>query len=63
VKKRNINIDITYTTEFKLLADSNSVANTTSAWRAGEVDAAATTEVDGGRPGCDRTVEKLGVWS
>src|SRR5687768_4335956 len=35
-------------------ADSSSVANTTSAQRAGEVDATATTEADGGRPGCDR---------
>src|SRR5687768_18106603 len=38
----------------KYWADSSSVANTTSAQRAGEVDATATTEADGGRPGCDR---------
>jgi hypothetical protein len=36
-------------------ADSNSVTNTTSAERAGEVDAKATTEADGGRPGYDRS--------
>jgi putative NADPH-quinone reductase len=35
-------------------ADSSSVTNTTSAQRAGEVDATATTEADSGRPGCDR---------
>src|SRR5215204_6583772 len=34
--------------------DSSSVANTTSAQGAGEVDAEATTEADSGRPGCDR---------
>jgi hypothetical protein len=37
------------------MADSNSVTNTTSAQRAGEVDAEATTEADGGGPGYDRT--------
>src|SRR4051794_25042342 len=36
-------------------ADSNSVANTTSAQGAGEVDAEATTEADTGKPGCDRS--------
>jgi tryptophan synthase beta chain len=36
-------------------ADSNSVTNTSSAERAGEVDAKATTEADGGRPGYDRS--------
>src|SRR3954466_4368740 len=36
-------------------ADSNSVANTTSAQRVGEVDEAATKEADGGRSGCDRS--------
>jgi hypothetical protein len=37
------------------MADSNSVTNTSSAERAGEVDAKATTEADGGRPGYDRS--------
>src|SRR3954468_14517539 len=36
-------------------ADSNSLANTTSAQRAGEVDAEATTEADSGRPGRHRS--------
>jgi D-psicose/D-tagatose/L-ribulose 3-epimerase len=54
------------------MADSNSVANTTSAQEAGEVDAAATTEADDGRPGCDRCAaqgrlgragDRSGAWS
>src|SRR3954454_7709652 len=53
-------------------ADSNSVANTTSAQRAGEVDAEATTEADSGRPGRDRSAaerrlgragDRVGAWS
>jgi hypothetical protein len=36
-----------------VMADSSSVANTISAQGAGEVDAEATTEADGGRPGRD----------
>src|SRR4051812_39639885 len=52
-------------------ADSNSVANTTSAQRAGEVDAEATTEADSGRPGRDRSAaerrlgragDRAGAW-
>src|SRR5919107_3960773 len=52
-------------------ADSNSVANTTSAQGAGEVDAEATTEADSGRPGCDRSAaerrlgragDRAGAW-
>src|SRR5688500_2197260 len=39
-------------TDINSSADSSSVANTTSAQRAGEVDATATTEADGGS--CDR---------
>jgi hypothetical protein len=35
-------------------ADSSSITNTISALGAGEVDATATTEADGGRPGYDR---------
>src|SRR5919107_4056916 len=53
-------------------ADSNSVANTTSAQGAGEMDAEATTEADSGRPGCDRSAaerrlgragNRAGAWS
>src|SRR3954469_20285477 len=53
-------------------ADSNSVANTISAQRAGEMDEAATTEADGGRSGCDRSAAQgrlgragngAGAWS
>src|SRR5687767_6768169 len=40
------------------LADSSSVANTISAQGAGEVNAEATTEADGGRPGCDRAAAR-----
>src|SRR5687768_3732594 len=52
-------------------ADSNSVANTTSAQGAGEVNAEATTEADSGRPGCDRSAaerwlgragDRAGAW-
>src|SRR3954447_19983195 len=52
-------------------ADSNSVANTTSAQEAGEVDAEATTEADSGRPGRDRSAaerrlgragDRAGAW-
>src|SRR3954468_17565296 len=52
-------------------ADSNSVANTTSAQGAGEVDAEATTEADSGRPGRDRSAaerrlgragDRAGAW-
>src|SRR4051794_31144129 len=53
-------------------AASNSVANTISAQRAGEMDEAATTEADGGRSGCDRSAAQgrlgragncAGAWS
>src|SRR5215216_3085412 len=52
-------------------ADSSSVANTTSAQGAGEVDAEATTEADSGRPGRDRSAaerrlgragDRAGAW-
>src|SRR3954469_501357 len=52
-------------------ADSNSVANTTSAQGAGEVDAEATTEADSGRPGRNRSAaerrlgragDRAGAW-
>src|SRR3954469_20443720 len=39
-------------------ADSSSVANTTSAQGAGEVDAETTTEADSGRPGRDRSARE-----
>src|SRR5687767_7140505 len=51
--------------------DSSSVANTLSAQGAGEMDAEATTEADGGRPGCDRAAaqgrlgrasDRAGAW-
>ena len=54
-----------------LEADSNSVANTTSAQGAGEVDAEATTEADSGRAGRDRSAaerwlgragDRAGAW-
>src|SRR3954447_12078235 len=52
-------------------ADSSSVANTTSAQGAGEVDAETTTEADSGRPGCNRSAaerwlgragDRAGAW-
>src|SRR3954453_12407399 len=53
------------------MADSSSVANTTSAQGAGEVDAETTTEADSGRPGRDRSAaerrlgragDRAGAW-